>query len=79
MRRTFSAPTARTTSGARSEAVRCMAAMKASVQSSPRPAISSWVTAVPARTQSVSVDQRCHRCAVCSKAGLALSRDPPVK
>jgi hypothetical protein len=56
-----------------------MAAMKASVQSWPRLAISSRATAVPARTQSVSVDQRCHRCAVCSKAGRALSRDPAVK
>ena len=72
-------PTARTTSGARSAAPRCMAAMKGTVQSSPRSAISVPETAWPARTASVSVDHRRHRLRLCLSASRASSREPRAR
>src|ERR1039458_2627526 len=72
MRRTPCAPTAATNGTARSTALRCMAAMKACVQSLERSATSRWITEVPARTHSVRVDQFFHSPAVCIRAGRAL-------
>src|SRR5579871_1349442 len=69
-------PTALTIAPERSFALRSIAAMNDSAQFDGWP---SPGTAVPERTACVKVDQRFQRCAVCSRAGRALSRDPAVK
>jgi len=61
------------TSGARSVALRCMAAMKAAVHAASGAAPSRLLTEVPARTQSVSVDQLFHICTECIQASRSLS------
>lgn len=79
IRRMPAEPTVRITTGARSVALRCIAAMKASVHSAARSPGGCGVIAVPARTQSVRLDHRDQRCAVCNSAGRALSGDTAQK
>ena len=78
-RRTPSAPTALTTSGARRAAFLCMAAMKGVVQESSRSASSLRAAGRPVRTTSVSEDHVAHSERLCFKAVLASSLPPAAR